>query len=87
MSDAGEFQGGISGVISGFLGVICVLYPEGQYVSKLVSFFKDESGASAAEYALILAVVGAVIAIAAKGLADAVSGAINKAATTVTTNS
>ena len=38
----------------------------------------DESGASAAEYALILAVIGSVIAIAALGLAGAIGGAMSK---------
>ena len=47
------------------------------------SFLKDESGASAAEYALILAIVGAGIAVAAGALGTAISGAINTAATTV----
>ena len=39
----------------------------------------DESGASAAEYALILAVVGAGIAIAAFALGEAVEGSIDGA--------
>jgi pilus assembly protein Flp/PilA len=45
-------------------------------VSKLVQFFNDESGASAAEYALILAIVGIGIVVAAQGLAGAISGAM-----------
>ncbi|WP_037449576.1 Flp family type IVb pilin [Sphingobium chlorophenolicum] len=48
-----------------------------------MTFFKnlwnDQSGASAAEYALILAIVGTGIAIAAWNLGDAVSGAMNNA--------
>jgi pilus assembly protein Flp/PilA len=48
-------------------------------MSKLVSFLKDESGASAAEYALILALVGVAIAVAATALGTAITGAINKA--------
>ena len=40
-------------------------------MNKLVSFLKDESGASAAEYALILA---------AGALRDAIAGAMNNAA-------
>ena len=44
------------------------------------SFLKDESGAAAAEYALILAIVGAGIAAAALGLGQAIVGAINAAA-------
>jgi pilus assembly protein Flp/PilA len=45
----------------------------------LRSFVRDESGASAAEYALILAVVGAAIAVAAGLLGDAITVAINGA--------
>lgn len=47
------------------------------------TFLTDNSGAAAAEYALILAVVGGVIAVAASGLATAVGNSINRAATTV----
>ena len=43
------------------------------------SFIRDESGAAAAEYALILAIVGAGIAIAATNLGKAISSAINTA--------
>jgi pilus assembly protein Flp/PilA len=45
----------------------------------LRSFVRDESGASAAEYALILAVVGSAIAVAAGLLGDAITVAINGA--------
>jgi pilus assembly protein Flp/PilA len=41
---------------------------------------KDDSGASAAEYALILAVIGSVIAIAALFLSQAIGGAMNETA-------
>ena len=48
-----------------------------------MTFFKnlwnDQSGASAAEYALILAIVGTGIAVAAWGLGDAIGGAMNTA--------
>ena len=47
------------------------------------TFLRDESGASAAEYALILAVVGAGIAVAAFNLGEAVQTAINFAETEV----
>lgn len=50
----------------------------------LRDFFNDEAGAAAAEYALILAIVGAGIAVAAKALGTAVSTSIQGAATTVT---
>jgi pilus assembly protein Flp/PilA len=43
------------------------------------SFIRDESGAAAAEYALILAIVGAGIALAASNLGKAISSAINTA--------
>jgi pilus assembly protein Flp/PilA len=47
------------------------------------SFVMDESGASAAEYALILAVIGSVIAIAALGLAGAIGGAMDNASSCI----
>ena len=47
------------------------------------TFLRDESGAAAAEYALILAIVGAGIAVAAGALGTAVSAAINSATTTI----
>ena len=40
-------------------------------------FVCDESGASAAEYALILAIVGGVIVVAATTLSGAIAGAMN----------
>jgi len=39
----------------------------------------DDSGASAAEYALILAIVGTGIAVAAYTLGTSISGAMDKA--------
>ncbi|MGC1270893.1 MAG: Flp family type IVb pilin [Croceibacterium sp.] len=47
------------------------------------TFLKDESGASAAEYALILAVVGVAIGGAALLLADTVGNAISDSASRV----
>lgn len=44
-----------------------------------INMLKDESGASAAEYALILALVGVGIATAAVVLGDAITGAMNSA--------
>jgi pilus assembly protein Flp/PilA len=44
---------------------------------------RDQSGASAAEYALILAIVGSAIAVAAVTLGKAVSGSMNNAATCI----
>jgi pilus assembly protein Flp/PilA len=47
------------------------------------SFIQDESGAAAAEYALILAIVGAGIGLAAAALGNAISTAINTATTKI----
>ena len=47
------------------------------------SFIRDESGAAAAEYALILAIVGAGIALAVTNLGTAISTAISTATTKV----
>ena len=44
-----------------------------------MNMIRDESGAAAAEYALILAIVGAAIAIAAIGLGSAVANSMNRA--------
>ena len=49
-------------------------------MKNLVAFLKDESGASAAEYALILAIVAAVLIVAIGGLANSIGGAVNLAA-------
>lgn len=43
------------------------------------SFLRDDSGASAAEYALILAIVGTGIAAAAIYLGESISTAMNNA--------
>lgn len=51
----------------------------------LSKFVRDESGAAAAEYALILAIVGTGIAGAAILLGGAITGAMNSAATEITT--
>ncbi len=52
----------------------------------VTSFLRDDSGASAAEYALILAIVGAGIAVAAIALGTAIGGALNDAKTCISTN-
>jgi pilus assembly protein Flp/PilA len=52
-----------------------------------INMLRDDSGASAAEYALILAIIGSVIAIAAIGLAKAVGGAMNRASTCISQTS
>lgn len=54
-----------------------------------MTFFKtlwcDQSGASAAEYALILAIVGSGIAIASYTLGTSISNAMNRASNCITT--
>lgn len=50
-----------------------------------ISMLRDERGASAAEYALILAIVGAAIAFAAITLGGAISNSMNNAATCIST--
>ena len=52
-------------------------------MSKIFSYLKDENGASAAEYALILAIVGAAIAAAAIFLGTTIAAAINSAASCI----
>jgi pilus assembly protein Flp/PilA len=52
-----------------------------------INMLRDDSGASAAEYALILAIIGSVIAIAAIGLANAVGNAMNNAANCISSTS
>jgi pilus assembly protein Flp/PilA len=44
-----------------------------------INMLNDQSGASAAEYALILAIVGSALALAAIGLGNTISGAMNTA--------
>jgi len=46
----------------------------------------SKSGASAAEYALILAVIGGGIVVAAVALKTSIAGAIGGSATTISTN-
>jgi pilus assembly protein Flp/PilA len=48
-------------------------------MTTFIKMLKDESGASAAEYALILAIVGGAIALAALALGGAVAGSMNRA--------
>jgi pilus assembly protein Flp/PilA len=52
-----------------------------------VSMLKDQSGASAAEYALILAIVGGAIAIAAVTLGKTIGNSLNKASTCISKGS
>lgn len=46
-------------------------------------FVRNESGAAAAEYALILAIVGAAIALAAISLGGVIANAMNSAGTCI----
>ena len=45
-----------------------------------INMLRDEAGASAAEYALILAIVGSALAIAAIGLGNQIASTMNNAA-------
>ena len=54
-------------------------------MTTFIKMLKDEAGASAAEYALILAIVGGGIAIAALLLGSAIGKSVNKAANCINT--
>jgi pilus assembly protein Flp/PilA len=49
-------------------------------MTTFLKMLRDDSGASAAEYALILAIIGSVIAIAALGLGNAIGDRMTSAA-------
>ena len=59
---------------------------KGVLMTKFLAFFQDETGASAAEYALILAIVGVGIAAAAIVLGTSIGTAMNTASTCISTN-
>jgi pilus assembly protein Flp/PilA len=48
-----------------------------------INMLRDESGASAAEYALILAIIGGAIALAALALGTAISNAMGDASSCI----
>jgi len=48
-------------------------------MKNFMNMLRDDSGAAAAEYALILAIVGSAIALAAVALGGAVSSSMNRA--------
>jgi len=48
-----------------------------------LKLLSDDSGAAAAEYALILAIVGSALAVAAYGLGNTISNAMNTAGSRV----
>jgi pilus assembly protein Flp/PilA len=50
-------------------------------MERIKDFFKDDSGATAVEYALLLAVVSISLIVAITGLKNAISGAFNSAST------
>jgi len=52
-----------------------------------INMLKDQSGASAAEYALILAIIGGAIAIAAVTLGGSISNALGKASNCINAGS
>jgi pilus assembly protein Flp/PilA len=52
----------------------------------IINLLKDESGAAAAEYALILAIVGTAIAAAAIFLGNTIAAAMNDASTCISSN-
>ena len=54
-------------------------------MKNFINMLRDDRGASAAEYALILASIGAVIAIAALGLSNAIGNAMDDTATCINT--
>ncbi len=54
-------------------------------MNTLIRLWKDESGASAAEYALILAIVGTAIAAAAIFLGGVIATEINETGTCIQT--
>lgn len=56
-------------------------------MSKFVAFLRDESGASAAEYVLILAIIGGAIVIAASTLGNSIGGAMTNAASYIDAHS
>jgi len=49
-------------------------------MTEVLAYLQDEEGASAAEYALILAIIGAAIALAMLFLGGTISNAVYKAA-------
>lgn len=53
-------------------------------MTNFLRMIRDDRGAAAAEYALILAIVGAAIALAAIFLGNTVSGAMNTSSTCIT---
>jgi pilus assembly protein Flp/PilA len=55
-------------------------------MTSFIKMLRDESGASAAEYALILAIVGTAIAAASILLGNTIAAAMNEATTCISSN-
>jgi len=53
----------------------------------IISMLRDQSGASAAEYALILAIVGGAIALAAVTLGGSIGNSLGKASNCINAGS
>ena len=54
-------------------------------MSKVLAYLRDENGASAAEYALILAIVGTAIAVSMIFLGGTIGNSVDKAANCIVT--
>lgn len=52
-------------------------------MKNFINMLRDDSGASAAEYALILAIIGAGIAVASYALGGAISSAMDNASSCI----
>ena len=52
-------------------------------MSKILQYLGDESGASAAEYALILALICVAIFVALQALSTSISGAVHNTANVI----
>jgi pilus assembly protein Flp/PilA len=57
----------------------------GTLMSQVAAYLNDESGASAAEYATILAIVGSALAVSAIFLGSVIASALNSAGTCIST--
>jgi pilus assembly protein Flp/PilA len=55
------------------------------HMSEVLAYLGEEDGASAAEYALILAIIGATIAASMLFLGNSISTAVNNAANCIST--
>ncbi len=55
-------------------------------MKKILAFFKDDKGISSVEYALLLAFIGAGVALAAWQLGGAVASEMGEASTAISTD-